>query len=79
MQKTGTRLVVLQAPGGQTTVFDYDKPHRAGVGFNRIGAFVAHDLKAEIPEHGLPVEDFPKWQKEREDEGTVFHPVSTIF
>jgi hypothetical protein len=79
MPQNAMRIVVFQAPAGRATVFDYDKQNRASVGFERIGAFFASDLNVDVPEHGLPVEDFPTWQREREAEGTVFHSVSTIF
>ena len=79
MPQSGMRIIVFQAPGGQATVIDADKPNRASVGFERVGAFVAHDLKVDVPEHGLAVEAFPKWKREREAEGTVFDSVSTIF
>jgi hypothetical protein len=71
------RLIVFQAPE-QTTIMDADKPNRAGVGFERVGAFVAENLLVVIPLHGLPVPNFEKWKQEREAEGTVFHPVDTI-
>jgi hypothetical protein len=73
------RMIVFQAPGGQTTLIDADKQNRASVGFERVGAFVARDLRVDIPQHGLAVADFITWKREREAEGTVFHPVSTIF
>jgi hypothetical protein len=79
MPQNAMRIVVFQAPGRQATVCDADKPNRASVGFERVGAFVAKDLKVEVPAHGLAVEDFPTWKREREAEGTIFDSVSTIF
>jgi hypothetical protein len=78
--RSGVRLIVFRVPStGQATVIDADKPNRAGVGFERVAAFVAHGLLCEIPQHGLSVSDFDNWKLNREAEGTVFYPVSTIF
>jgi hypothetical protein len=78
--KPGARLIVYQVPStGQATITDADKPNLKSVGFERVGAFVARDLRVEVPAHGLPVPNFEKWKQEREAEGTVFEPVSTIF
>ena len=80
MPQNGKRLIFYQVPStGQATVTDADKPNRASVGFEQVERFVAHDLQVEIPQHGLSVAGFITWKREREAEGTVFHPVSTIF
>ena len=72
------RLIVFQAPE-QTTIMDADKPNRAGVGFERVGEFVAENLLVVIPLHGLAVDDFDLWKRNREAEGTMFHRVETTF